>query len=302
MSIDIECPHCGGELSVEKDLFGVPFDCPVCGDEILVETDEEESKPRRRRKTRLRQSSKQLSRQLPPGRTRSRQTTAGAPQKKKKGRPVLMTCGILMLIGFALVGCIGLVFFLAWRKDSSLREYAKAKIAAKQFPTEADREMAFALADKHHDEVRSLTQNENSMSGFFAIRQSEYYDLMNDVIESRLKRMRPPVAVTAANVVGLWTMEGRYHWYFYDCRKDGSYNGGFIFKENGKTPVKTAGTWSVQSQTITWKDAEGTDPDPIVRLGTNDLVVREFDGSLTFFHRADDLETAMYERHLKFRK
>ncbi len=152
MSFEIQCQHCGVELSVGDNRIGVPLDCPECGNEIVIEP-EEKMEPSRR-------SPRQERRRT------SANTVKAAGCGNKKPRPVLIACGVVSLIVLInLVIAVGLVAAVL-TKSASLRNYARKQIEAEKSVAADERESALVLAANYHAAAPTLTEQDGSMGAF----------------------------------------------------------------------------------------------------------------------------------------
>jgi hypothetical protein len=306
--IDVECPACKKKIQGPDTSAGKTIRCPACRSSLKVPVSGSAAMPAAETEAaaagRPESGSRKPSTNLGPRASRpspgARRETSGqiesaVPPAARKG---LFASPILrwgVLIGGVLVVLVGVIFVigLSLEGDSkSLLEYARKRITADVADPE-ERRIALVLARTLH--LRAINEaTPRDLRGRRGLRMpaaSPYYETLQSLISESLKGLNSTGRLDPTFLSDFWESREseKEAVYVVHLKKDGTYRDAVynIHDSEYEHPQDGgSGTWDLKERVLTWHNAkEKDDPNPVVRWGNNAFILKEADGSYSYFHR-----------------
>jgi hypothetical protein len=190
-----------------------------------------------------------------------------------------------------LVVILALGAFMSGRAEDLL-EYGRKRTAADISDPET-RGVTLALVRALHNKAihQSVPRDLRGRQRISMPDPEAYYGALRTLIGDELRTMEGGPPFDSATLAGFWESKdcGKGTAYVVHLKRDGTFrDAAFELADSGyriPTPMD-GGTWQYKAGVLTWRAAGGQDdPNPVVRKGALGFVLREMDGSYTYFHR-----------------
>ncbi len=230
----------------------------------------------------------------PQGRTPAGRRRRSAPRSApRKGRPLVkvragLAVGFLLLVGLCVI--TGVLF---GQQEEALRIFARERIVATT-PAGEQRELRLFLAEELHGKAawEAAPRDAQGRRKLLGTEHERYFEVLDGLISTRLVAFEElsDMPRTAESLVGTWERVDRANSFRYAVRlyPDGEYEQ-VVFAEsdsNLRVPIETLrGRWEVEGDTIVWHSGGAPDSNPFIGWTPDDFVIREQDGSLSYFRR-----------------
>ena len=221
-----------------------------------------------------------------------RPSATTTPQKGILRSPlVLLGLGLLGVVGIVVVVIVVAGGFLS-RTSDSLWDYGQKRIAADIADPELrgiTRALSSSLHNKAIDQV--APRDLRGRRGLSMPDPEPYYSALRSLIRDELRPMDGAGRFDESILKDFWESRNCKEWtsYVVHLKSDGTYRDAAFDLSDSRyenlSPMP-GGTWRYNAGILTWRMAGSQDdPNSVVRKGPNGFVLKEGDGSYTYFRR-----------------
>jgi len=194
--------------------------------------------------------------------------------------------------GLLLVGIIAAMFVFFWWQDKSFWEYAEKRISAEVADPEA-RAVALVVARACHGRAMSeaAPRDLRGRKRLDAVSKPQYFEVLLRLTTEELKGLDGQGPPDRRTIAEFWTRRDYANDQIYavHLKDDGTYRQAVydIIDDGLERPLaQDSGTWQLKDNVLTWRYDGRDDPNPVVRWGRNAFILKETDGSYTYWLNA----------------